>query len=118
MQGLGLYGGLYSHKCCARLNPGRVRLLTPDSAAVVLQLQLARVQRREADLRKRMVNVVAAYNVAMEGHAARTAAVAEKTKMIVARSASWHHALALSRRSAACASCTSARPLRQSLHSS
>lgn len=43
-----------------------------------MQLKLARLQKREADLRKRMLNVVAAYNVAVEGHGARTQAVAEK----------------------------------------
>jgi hypothetical protein len=61
------------------------RKLDTRLGVVVLQLQLARVQRREADLRKRMLNVVAAHNVALEGFEARTKAVAEKTKMIVAR---------------------------------
>lgn len=50
-----------------------------------LQLQLQRVLRRQTDLRKRMANVVEAYNVAVEGFEARTKAVAEKTKMITAR---------------------------------
>jgi len=43
------------------------------------------VLRRQTDLRKRMANVVEAYNVAVEGFEARTKAVAEKTKMITAR---------------------------------
>lgn len=56
-----------------------------EVAAKFAQVRLKRVQRREGDLRKRMLNVVAAYNVALEGHEARTQAVAEKTKMIIAR---------------------------------
>ena len=49
------------------------------------QVQLERAKQREADLRKRMVNVVNAYNVAVEGFDTRTKAVAEKTNMIINR---------------------------------
>jgi hypothetical protein len=55
-------------------------------AVAALQLQMARAKRQEADLRKRMVNVLAAHNTAVEGADARRMAVIEKTKMIIARS--------------------------------
>lgn len=56
--------------------------------AVLLQLRKGQVDRRERDLRSRMTNVVAAYNIALEGLEQRNKAIAEKTKMIVARCAS------------------------------
>ncbi len=55
------------------------------AACPSLQLQLEKVKRREADLRKRMVNVVEAFNVALEGYESRTRSLAEKSKMITNR---------------------------------